>query len=59
MNTLVQLIIYLLLGGVIIWLTQWILSMVTLDGRLKQAILVVVAVLVIVWLVTTFLPRLT
>lgn len=59
MNMLVELIIYLLLGGVIIWLTQWILGMLTLDGRLKQAILVVISVLVIIWLVTTFLPRFT
>jgi hypothetical protein len=59
MNNLLNLIIYLLLGGVIIYLVYWILGMVAIDPRLRQVISVVVAVIVIIWLLVTFVPGLS
>lgn len=58
MNSLLQLVIYLLLGGLIIFVVQWIVGMLNIDAGLKQVILVVVAVIVIIWLLMTFLPGL-
>ena len=59
MNELLRLIIYLLLGGVIIYLVYWILGMIAIDARLRQVISVVVAVIVIIWLLVTFVPGLS
>lgn len=56
MNSLLQLLIYLLIGGVIIFVVQWIIGMLALDEGLKRVILVVVAVIVLIWLLSTFLP---
>ena len=58
MNTLVQLVIYLLLGGLIIFVVHWIIGMLAIDAALKNVILVVVAVVVILWLLVTFVPGL-
>jgi hypothetical protein len=51
---LVQLIIYLLLGGVVVYLVYWILGMLTLPQPAKQIILVVLAIIVLLWLLRTF-----
>ncbi len=51
---LVQLIVYLLLGGVIVYLVYWVLGMVTLPQPAKQAIMVVLAIIVLLWLLRTF-----
>jgi hypothetical protein len=51
---LVQLIIYLLLGGVVVYLVYWILGMLSLPQPAKQAILVVVAIVALLWLLRTF-----
>ena len=58
MNALMELAIYLLIGGLIIFLVHWIVGMLAIDAALKQVILVVVAVIVIIWLLMTFLPGL-
>ena len=59
MNSLLQLLIYLLIGGAIIYVVYWILGMIAIDPRLRQAISVVVAVIVIIWLLVTFVPGLS
>jgi hypothetical protein len=51
---LVQLIIYLLLGGVVVYLVYWILGMLTLPQPAKQIFLVVLAIIVLLWLLRTF-----
>ena len=51
---LVRLIIYLLLGGLVIYLVYWILGMLTLPQPVKTVILIVVAVVVLLWLLSTF-----
>jgi uncharacterized membrane-anchored protein len=51
---LIQLLIYLLIGGVIIYVVYWILGMLTLPQPAKQAILVVLAIIVLLWLLRTF-----
>jgi len=58
-NSLLQLLIYLLIGGAIIYVVYWILGMIAIDPRLRQAISVVVAVIVIIWLLVTFVPGLS
>ena len=59
MNSLLQLLIYLLLGGVIVYVVFWILGMIPLDARLRQVITFVVAIIVIIWLLVTFVPGLS
>jgi uncharacterized membrane-anchored protein len=51
---LIELIIYLLLGGVVVYLVYWIIAMLTLPQPVKTAILIVVAVIVLLWLLSTF-----
>jgi hypothetical protein len=51
---LVQLVIYLLLGGVVVYLVYWILGMLSLPQPVKQVILIVVAIVALLWLLRTF-----
>jgi hypothetical protein len=51
---LIQLVIYLLFGGVVIYLVYWVLGMLTLPQPVKQIILVVVAIIALLWLLRTF-----
>jgi hypothetical protein len=51
---LIQLVIYLLLGGLVIYLVYWVLGMLTLPQPVKQIILVVVAIIALLWLLRTF-----
>jgi len=57
MNSLVELLVYLLVSALIIYVVFFILGMLAIDARLKQVLLVVVSFVVIIWLVLTFLPR--
>jgi len=58
MNSLLQLLIYLLIGGAIVYVVFWILGMLAIDQALKNVIVVVVSILVLVWLLITFVPGL-
>lgn len=51
---LIALIIYLVLGGLVIYLVYWILGMLTLPQPVKTVILIIVAVIVLLWLLSTF-----
>ena len=51
---MVRLIIYLLLGGLVVYLIYWILGMLTLPQPVKTVILIIVAVIVLLWLLSTF-----
>jgi hypothetical protein len=51
---LVRLLIYLVLGGLIIWIVYWIVGMLTLPQQVKTVILIIVAVIVLLWLLSTF-----
>lgn len=50
MNDLIQLLIYLVIGGILVWAVQLILGLFTLPAQIKTLILVIVALVVIVWL---------
>lgn len=50
---LVQLIIYLLLGGIVVYIVYWIVGMLTLPPPIKTAICLLVALLVLIWLLAT------
>jgi hypothetical protein len=51
---LIELIIYLLLGGLVIFVVYWIIGMLTLPQPVKTVILIIVAVIVLLWLLSTF-----
>jgi len=51
---LLELVIYLLLGGLVIYLVYWIVGMLTLPAPVKTVILIIVAVVVLLWLLSTF-----
>jgi hypothetical protein len=53
-ESLISLLIYLLIGGLIIWVVYYILGMLTLPQPVKQIILVVVAIVALLWLLRTF-----
>jgi hypothetical protein len=53
-ESLISLLIYLLIGGLIIWVVYYILGMLTLPQPVKQIILVVVAIIALLWLLRTF-----
>lgn len=54
MMDLVDLIIYLLLGGLVIYVVYWILGMLALPEQIKKVVMVVVAVSGLLWLLQTF-----
>ena len=51
---LVRLLIYLVLGGLIIYLVYWIIGMLTIPQQVRTVILIIVAVVVLLWLLATF-----
>jgi len=54
-----QLLIYLLIAGAIIAVLFWILGMLDLPPNVKNIITVVVSVIILIWLLVTFVPGLT
>ena len=53
-NGLVSLLIYLLIGGVIVYVVYWIVGMLSLPEPVKQAALLIVALVVLLWLLRVF-----
>jgi len=51
---LVRLLIYLVLGGLIVWIVYWIVGMLAIPPQVRTVILVIVAVIVLLWLLATF-----
>jgi hypothetical protein len=51
-----RLLIYLLLGGLVVYAVYWIIGMLALPQPVKNIILVIVAVIVLIWLLVTFVP---
>jgi len=49
-----QLLIYLLIGGLILYAVYWIIGMLTLPAPAKTIILIIVAIVVLIWLLRTF-----
>lgn len=50
---LVQLIIYLILGGIVVALAYWIISMLTLPQPVKTAVSILVGLLFLLWLLAS------
>lgn len=53
-EALIQLLLYLLIGGLIIYVVYWILGMLAIPQIAKQISLAILAVIVIYWLLRTF-----
>lgn len=54
LDGLIRLLIYLLIGGAIVYLVYWIVGMLTLPQPVKTVILVIIAIIVLLWLLSTF-----
>jgi len=54
MNDLLHLLIYLLIGGLVVYVVYWIVGMLALPQPVKTVILVIVALVVLLWLLSTF-----
>lgn len=52
-NGLLQLLIYLLLGGLVVYVVYWIIGMLTLPEVPKRIICVIVALIVLLWILNT------
>jgi len=55
-DAMLELLVYLLLGGLVVYAVYWIVGMLDLPVEIKRTITLVFAVLVIVWLVWTLTP---
>lgn len=53
-NGMAQLVIYLLLGAIAVYIVYWIVGMLSLPEQAKTAAALIVAVIVLVWLARTF-----
>lgn len=53
-SVLVNLLIYLLVGGLIVYVVYWIIGMLSIPLQAKNIILVVVAIIVLLWLLRVF-----
>lgn len=51
---ILQLIIYLLLVGLLIYVVQLVLGMLALPSPIKTIILIIIAVVVVIWLLSRF-----
>lgn len=50
----IQLLLYLLVCGLVIYLVYWIVGMLTLPQPVKTVIMVIIAIVVLLWLLSTF-----
>jgi hypothetical protein len=50
---LINLLIYLLVGGVIIYVIYWILGMLALPEPIGKIVSIIVAVIVLLWILST------
>jgi len=57
-NNMLELLIYLLLGGAVIAVVYWILGMIDLPVEVRRTVTIVLAVLVLVWLIWAIAPGL-
>lgn len=51
---LLQLLIYLLIGGLIIYAVYWIIGLLELPPQVKTIAALIVAIVVLIWLLRTF-----
>ena len=56
MGELVKLIIYLIMGGLIVWLAQTIVGLFAIPPEAKRIIVVAVGIIVVLWLISVFVP---
>ena len=57
-NGMLELLLYLVLGGLVIYAVYWILGMIDLPPEVKRTVTVVFAVFVLIWLIWTIAPGL-
>ena len=50
MNEFIQLIIYLLLAGILIYVVQLVLGMLTIPSQIKNIILIIVGLVFLIWI---------
>lgn len=53
-SSLIQLIVYLILGAVVIYIVYLIVGMLGLPAQLQKLIFILIAVVVLIWLLITF-----
>jgi len=56
LNGLLMLLIYLLVGGLIVYAVYWIIGQISLPSPVKTIVLIIVAIIVLIWLLRTFVP---
>lgn len=52
-SALINLLVYLLVGGLIIYVVMWIVGMLTIPQPVKNVITVIVAIIVLLWILST------
>ncbi len=56
LNGLLSLLLYLLIGGLVVYIIYWIVGMLALPAPVKNIILAIVAIVVLIWLLSVFVP---
>lgn len=50
---LISLLIYLIIGGILIYICMWIVGMLNIPQPIKTAITILIAVIVVLWILRT------
>jgi putative flippase GtrA len=50
---LINLLLYFLIGGLIVWVCYWILGMLALPEPIGKIVSIIVAVIVLLWILST------
>ncbi len=50
---IVSFLLYLLVAGLVVWAVHWFIGLLTLPEPIRQIILVIVAIIAILWLVSS------
>lgn len=50
---LISLLIYLIIGGILIYIVMWIVGMLAIPQPIKTAITILIALIVVLWILST------
>jgi hypothetical protein len=50
---LINLLVYLLVGGVIVYVVMWIVGMLAIPQPIKNVVTAIVAIIVLLWILST------
>jgi hypothetical protein len=52
-SALINLLVYLLVGGLIVYVVLWIVGMLAIPQPIKNVIVAIIAIIVLLWILST------